>query len=455
MNLNSKAHHLTKYIKSYMNDTLTQVIRVAISKELLLQHLRDPLYKNAYYLTANTAIAALLGFVFWIIVARFYSPTEVGLASALIATIGLLVTLSRLGMGIGLIRFLPTAGKRSTQMINTCLTIGTLASIVMGAIFVAGLQIWSPALVFIREHSIYVASFLLFIVVYALSALLDTVFIAKRAAKFTFVKNVIAGVLKVPLPIVFAAFFGAFGIFASAGLAMAVGLSIALLWLLPKVEKGYFPFPTFHKEVLNNLFRYSLGNHIALLLSTSPILLYPLIVINTLGAEPNAYFYIAWAIASLLFTISGSFSTSLLAEGSYQEELLLVNTKRSLKVTLLILLPAIVVLFAFGDTLLLLFGKAYSQNATTLLWVLALSAIPLSINRHYLTVIKVRKEIKRLIIVSFITACLSLGLSYLLMVRIGLLGVGVGWIAGQGLVATTITLYFLKQGYFTRRLESG
>jgi len=39
---------------------------------------------------AANAAAALLGFIFWIIVARFYSPEDVGLASAAIAALGLL-----------------------------------------------------------------------------------------------------------------------------------------------------------------------------------------------------------------------------------------------------------------------------------------------------------------------------------------------------------------------------
>jgi len=45
------------------------------------QHLQDPLYKNAYFLMAREAATAVLGLVFWIVVARFYSPAEVGLAA--------------------------------------------------------------------------------------------------------------------------------------------------------------------------------------------------------------------------------------------------------------------------------------------------------------------------------------------------------------------------------------
>ena len=70
------------------------------------QHFQDPLYKNSYFLMARAAATAALGLVFWIVVARFYSPAEVGLAAALISATGLLIVFSKLGLGLGLMRYL-------------------------------------------------------------------------------------------------------------------------------------------------------------------------------------------------------------------------------------------------------------------------------------------------------------------------------------------------------------
>jgi O-antigen/teichoic acid export membrane protein len=430
---------------SYIYRVATEVVKVATSKELLKEHLRTPLYKNAYYLMASSIAVSLSGFAFWIIAARFYSTEEVGLAAAIIAAWGLLANISVLGLNFSLIRFLPSAGDKSNKLINFSFTFSGLAAIAVGAIFLAGLGFWSPALLFLRGHPVYIISFLAFAVVWTLSAIADHAFIALRSAKFTFIKNAIASVLKIPLPIVFAAFFGVIGIYGSMGLAMAAGVAVALLWFLPKVHKGYLPLPALRSEVGEGIFRFSSGNYIANLLWVAPTFLFPLMVVNILGAEPNAYFYIAWAIAAVIFVIPTAFSSSLFAEGSYQEEQLLANVKRSLKLSLLILLPLIAIIFALGDKLLLAFGVAYSQNATTLLWVLAVSAIPLGINNLYLAVMRVRKNIKRLIALSVVTACLCLGLSYPLMLNMGLLGVGVGWIIGQSLVAAAITLSLLRR----------
>jgi len=76
--------------------------------------------------------------------------------------------------------------------------------------------------------------------------------------------------------------------------------------------------------------------------------------------------------------------------------------------------------------------------------VLAVSAIPMSVNLLYITVMRVRKNIPRLIVVSAATTCLTLGLSYPLMRELGILGVGIGWIAGQSIVAAMIILPLLS-----------
>ncbi len=411
-----------------------------------------PLYTNAFYLMLNSMVVSLLGFVFWIVVTRFYTAADVGLAAALIAAVGLLASLSNLGFGIGIIRFLPEAEDNAIPMINSSFTIAGLASLAVALIFLAGLGFWSPNLIVIRQHPIFFASFVLFTVAVTLSALLGQVFIAKRRAKFTFVHNVIVSMVKLPLPIILAAFFGAFGIFASAWIGISVAVLVAMLWFLPRIEKGYIPLPTIHKQVLADIARYSLGNYFAHLLWIVPGMLLPLLVINILGAEMNAYFYIAWAIASVLFMIPSSICLSLFAEGSYERSLLRVNTLRSLRLSMFIVLPAVLFTLAIGDKVLLLFGHAYSQNATTLLWLLALSTFPFTVNNVFLAIKRVQKDIRSIILVSVAMAVIILGLSYFLMGTMGLQGVGVGWLAGQTVVAIVVGSMFSAELFRKRRI---
>ncbi|UCF08772.1 MAG: hypothetical protein JSW28_03520, partial [Thermoplasmata archaeon] len=77
----------------------------------------------------------------------------------------------------------------------------------------------------------------------------------------------------------------------------------------------------------------------------------------------------------------------------------------------------------------------YSSNATTLLQLLILSAIPLSINTAYITNLRVKKKIRGIVIIYGFIAGLTLGISYYLMIDWGLTGVGLGWLMGHSLVA--------------------
>ena len=437
-----------------IKELLIEVIRTTTSREALNQHLRIPLYQNAYYLIASSAVSTALGVIFWIIVARLYTRAEVGLSTALIAATSLVALFSGLGLSFGLIRFLPGAGEGSTRMINSCLTLGGLTSVAASVIFIAGLHFWSPALLFLYEQPMYVAVFVAFTLIWALYSLLGNVFVALRTAKFAFLMQTIAAVAKIFMVIVFATLPGFFGIYGSMGLAITVGIVIGVLWFLPRLQSGYFPIPSMCRQVVNKLVPYSLGNYSTALLWSAPNFLLPLLVVNILGPESNAYFYASWIITSAIFVVPSAVSTSLFVESSHEEHLLLVTAKKALKVDFLILVPVIGMVFALGNKLLLLFGEAYSQNATTLLWILVLSAIPVSINSVYLTVQRVRKNIKRLMALSALVACLSLGLSCLLMLRMGLPGIGAGWLIGQSLVAGGVILFVVRVKRLHRRSEN-
>ena len=420
----------------------------------LKQHLNDPLFKNSYFLMASAAVTSVLGFIFWIIAARFYETADVGLASAIIAALGLLAIFSNLGLGIGLIRFLPGAKDKGNSMINTCFTLSGLASMVIALIFLAGLEFWSPALLPVFQHPVFFASFIVFAIVWALNPLISCAFLAKRSTEFTFIQNAIASLSKIVMIILLATIFSsAFGIFASAGVAMSVALLIAIFWFLPKVQQGYFPLCIVRREVLNEISHYSGGNYIArIFLQSSPLVL-PLMVINILGAEMSAYFYIAWSITAILIVIPTSIFNSLFAEGSNEEETLQVNTKKSLKLFLLLLLPAILVVLVIADKVLLLFGQAYSQNGALLLRIIAVSIIPYSINYLYITIARVKMDISGVIKVSAAITCLTLGLCYFLMLNMGLPGIGLGWLAGQSIVATPVAAHLLWRYYSLPKLS--
>ena len=436
---------LIKLLRLRLGEFLTEIVKVATSKERLKKLWQVSLYSNAFYLMIAGATNAILGFVFWILAARFYSPEAVGLASATISAVGLLVMFCSLGLGMGLIRFLPHSGESASSMVNTVFTIGVLASIVAAAIFVAGLGFWSPALLFLRQNSIYLAAFVLFTIAYNITHFADQVFIAQRRARFLLAKNLIFSLLKLLLVILLAAFFQSFGIFASWGVSLGVALLVSLFLFLPRAQPGYRPFFAIDRRAINDMLRFSFANYLAVFLWGAPVYVIPIMVVNLLGAEANAYFYIAWAVASVLTMIASATATSLFAEGSHDEERLGLNTWRTLKMTYLILVPAVILILAIAPQLLLLFGGSYSENATTLLRILAISALPLVTNYIYLETKRVKKKLKIVIGLSAFAGAATLGLTYLLLPLMGVNGAGIAWLSTQGIIALVIVANWLKQ----------
>lgn len=407
----------------------------------LKRRLKDPLYKNSFMIMLSTGISSLLGFAFWIVVARHYPLAEVGLASAMLSMLGLLYVLSSLGLHLGLIRFLPsTDDKRG--VVNSCLTIAGAFSIVLAVAFILGTPIWSPDLLLIsRDAGLFIA-FVIFTVGYSLFFIQRYVFIALRRAELALVQQVIFAAIKLGLPLVLVS-LGVLGILSSFGIGIWIALIIGSLMLV-KTQSWYRPVPAVRRSVINEMVHFSLWNYVADSISSVPVTVLPLLVLGVLGAEFNAYFYMAFTITMVLNMIPIAITTSLFVEGSHDEERLRHNLMRAIRFILLLVIPVIIIIFFFGDKILLAFGKEYSENALTVLRLLSIAIIPTGFIELWVAVKRVQLQLKPIIYAYASVTILGLGASYILMSRVGLVGVGIGWLSVQGIVAIVIWLGFIK-----------
>lgn len=396
---------------------------------------RVSLYRNAVYLIVHYAGLGLTGFFFWMAAARLYPDEDVGLASATVAAMTLLSMLAMVGLDHALIRFIPGAGESTKSIINSSLTIAGVISIVLALVFIAGLSFWSPDLRPILHQPMLFIAFVVFVAATTLSTLTHRVFTAKRRSSFAMAVGLVFGLLRfVPLAIV-AAYSLTLGIFIAWGIATSVSLAISVFFLLPRVEPGYRLSPVMKKDVVSPMVRFASANFLASVSGTVSGSVLPLIVLNTLGKEQTAYFYVTWSISQVMHTILAAVTINLFAEGSHDQQKLREHVKKSLKLMTLILIPAVALILLVGDRLLLAFGEGYSRDATHLLWLLILSAVPLSINLVYLAVARVRTQMRVIVAVNVFMAIGILGTSPYLLSHMGLTGVGVACIASQGIVA--------------------
>jgi O-antigen/teichoic acid export membrane protein len=408
-----------------------------LNPRALLGRLQNPLYRNSLFLISDAAATSGLGFLFWIIAARFYSTTDVGYGSAAISAMTLLATLSLAGFNFTLVRFLPTAGK-PVEMINSCLTSSGIISIALATIFLAGLYAWSPALGFIKRHLVFGAAFVAFTLVYTLAGNIRFVFIARRRADMALSVNVIQSLLKIPLAVLLVLFFHSFSIAAAWGLGASVAVFFGLFFFLPRAQRGYRPKPAIDFKILGEMRHYSAASYAASLLTSATTWIMPLVVLNVAGSEQNAYFYVIWMIAGLLNAIPMAAANSLFAEGSHFSENLGNYVRKTLKFTYFLLVPSIIIVLIFGSQILTLFGTAYSIHGADLLKVLAIASLFAGMNTIYITTLRINDRISELFIISTAQTFSFLGGSYFLLPLTGITGIGYVWLVVQGVMSIFI-----------------
>lgn len=416
-------------------------------KNIYKHIITDPLYRNSLFNMASTFILGGLGFVFWIIVARLYKTENVGIATTLISIMTLLSDLTVMGLNAGLNRYLPKSTHKN-ELINSSFIIVTFVTLLTSIIFLLGLQVFSPPLLFLRSNLFYIISFTLFLLFFAWNILIESIFMAFRAASNILMKNSATSILKLLLPFAFIT-FGAYGIFASTASAFALGVFISLGVLILKFKIK--PSISLNVSLIKETSVYSFANYMAGFMFAMPSLVLPVIILNTLSARYAAYYYVASMIQNILLIIPSAAAQALLTEGSYNEAEIKKHVKKAIAMILFILTPATAIIVFSGNILLQAFGKTYASEAFEFLQLYSASTIFTSLLLLSNAIMNVKHQIKYLIVSNVITAILTLFLSYT-FISGKLVGIGWGWMLGQA-IAGLISVFFIIRNIFYDRIS--
>jgi O-antigen/teichoic acid export membrane protein len=413
----------------------------------LVQSFQDPLRRNSIYLMATHGVIGLFGFFFWKIADKQYGTPAVSQATALVSAVLLLHILARLGLDIGLIRFLPEE-KDKPGMINAAFTIVGLVSGVLAVVVMAGVGVWFPSsqLSIVIDNTGYAFLFVVFTVASSLVELMrQGVFVAGRSTQSSLVVEVVAGV-RLLLVLALVA-LGSIGIFLSWGLAALASLAVGM-GLVVVFQRDYRPVLNIRRGVVGRMLRFSGGNYIAETLREMPGFLLPIIVSIVFagavasGEDVNmtAYFYIPWTIASGVMMIAYATGSSLLAEGSLDPRGFGARSLRAFQFMLLLLAVGIGFVFLAGGWLLAWFdsasgGHGYSDNGLWLLRLLSLSGVPIAVSTIYVTYKRMQRRLWPVIMVYGFVAVFTIGVGYALLDEMGLTGIGLAWLASNCAVA--------------------
>lgn len=334
--------------------------------------LNDALYRGSLLLLANTVATAAIGFVFWTLAARRYTPATVGVFSGLTSGVALLAAIAALGLPITMTRHI--AGAEDPRgLVLAAVTIITTAGTTLCLATVLFLGPHLPSALHLKQHGGTAFIVTLLVVFTAVSGTLDAGLIATRATRPLLIKNLAGSVVKLMAMLLLSTLRSSGLLISySLGLIVATALSGAVLVRRIKGKRlGSRPFqlPWHYLSITS-------GNYLATVIGILPLSIVPIEVLAVRGAAQTARFSVAFLIAGFLNFIPSTMGQVLFAEIARGGQPLGKQFRKAVRGVYGLLLPSLAFLLAAAPLILRLFGPAYEIEATGCLRVLALSALP-------------------------------------------------------------------------------
>ncbi|WP_432188181.1 lipopolysaccharide biosynthesis protein [Streptomyces sp. Tue6028] len=395
----------------------------------------NQLFRNAYALMLNTGISAVLGLGYWLIAARYYSESAVGQGSAAIAAMKLLAGLTAVTLTGALARFIPIAGRSTGRLILRTYAGSSVIVALAAGIFLLTLNLWGPSYRFLHGP-LNGLGFVLAVVAWSLLTLQDGVLTGLRSALWVPVGNTVFSAAKLLLLVGLAAAIPTTGVFVS--WVAAIALSVVPLGLLVfrrlvprhvKATEDHAKPPS-----LKEIGRFLAGDYTGSLFSLAVVYLVPVIIASQVSSTDNAYFYITTTIGGTVNLLAINMGASLTVEGSHDPARLAANTRAALKRMARIMLPVCGLLFLGAPFILHVFGEGYAHAATPLLRWFAVGAVLRVVMETYFAVLRAQSRTAGLAWLQGLLCVLVLGLTVLLLPRMGLTGAGVAEISSLAVI---------------------
>ncbi|PAZ16108.1 hypothetical protein CLM62_10590 [Streptomyces sp. SA15] len=393
------------------------------------------LFRNAYALMLNTGISAVLGLGFWLAAARYYSESAVGQGSAAIAAMKLLAGLTALTLTGALARFIPIAGRATGRLILRTYAGSSVIVALAALVFLLTLDAWGPSYRFLHGP-VHGLGFVVAVVAWSLLTLQDGVLTGLRSALWVPVGNTVFSAVKLGLLVAFAVAIPTTGVFVSWVAAIAFSV-LPLGWLVfRRLVPRHVKATADHARppTLKEVGRFLAGDYTGSLFSLAVVYLVPVIIASQVSSEDNAYFYITTTIGGTVNLLAINMGASLTVEGSHDPRRLAANTRAALKRMARIMLPVAGVLFFGAPWILGVFGAGYADAATPLLRWFAVGAVLRVVMETYFAVLRAQSRTAGLAWLQGLLCVMVLGLTLLLLPRMGLTGAGVAEISSLAVI---------------------
>ena len=351
------------------------------------------LLSNSGALMATSVLTSLLGFGYWWVAARSFSPDAVGAASAAISAMTLIGTLGMFGMGTLLISELPKTKSGQWSLISTCVTASAAVSAAGGLLYLC-VALVIPGLHSSLGSPVGVVLLLVAISLNAATLVLDEGLVGLLAGHLQLLRNAYFAVGK----LVFLAVLAGLGVAATGTELLGTWvagmfLSVALLSLSLR-RRGAGPIrPDF--SLLRGLRRHAMDHNLLNVSLFLPRICLPLVVTSVVSTRATAGFYTAWMVISVLAMIPGSIATTLFAVASGDAAALRAKVRVGLGIALGLGVPLSLGIAVLARPIMTLFGPGYAETGGVALSILGLTYPAGVIRQFYVAVARVRQRVRR------------------------------------------------------------
>lgn len=390
---------------------------------------------SALSLIAGKVATMGLGFLFWLLAARTFEQSQVGLAAAAVSAVMLCTQLALLGIGSSVIVQFPRHLREPSRLLDTAFTVVGISSLLTAGAFVAIAGFELHHLRVVATNPAFAAAFAAMSVVGTVAILLDQVSTVLRRGDQALARAVVFGLVNIGLLgslVLWSGTAGAFGIFATwvgAGVAaVAVGMV-----QLARVPVRYRYGPRLGGSIAWPLLRVGLPNHWLTLTERAPGLILPIVVTEIVSPAANAAWYAAWMMAWVIYIIPIQVGLTLFAEAAHRPESLRRLVRHGLRQSLLLGLAGGGLVALAAPHLLAILGPGYAAAGTTPLRLLVLAVLPLTFVQAYFVFCRSRGLLREAILVGAVGAALSIGGAAAAGAATGLVGMAVAWVGTQAL----------------------
>jgi O-antigen/teichoic acid export membrane protein len=379
-----------------------------------------------------------LGFLAWLVAARLFDASDVGLASAAVAGMMLCVQFAMVGVGSSIINLFPSAQRDPSRLLDSAFSIVGLASLAASVVFLAFAATTLQELRVISTDPAFAAVFVLLGVFGAIGVLLDQVSTVGRRGDQALTRNIVAGVVTLALIAVLAGVGSpispSFGIL----VAWSVGsiAAVALGWR--QLGRDLVPYryrPRLDGLLVRRLVRVGLPNYVLTLAERAPGPVLPIIVTELLSPADNAHWYAVWMVAWVVFIVPIQVGLSLFAEVSHRPQAVAEIVRHGIRSSLVFGIAGAIALTFGGELVLRFLGQGYAAAGMVPLRILIWAVVPMTFIQAYFSTCRATQRLREAIVTGVISGLAGITAAAVGGVLAGLSGMAAAWLISQCLTA--------------------